>query len=665
MRRFAIILVCVLACGSVQAQEQPTGLRLPAIISDNMVLQQGIQDPIWGWAEPGAIVTVTIGAQKATAKADAKTGKWMLKLKPMKPGNTLEMSVESKGITLNVKNILVGEVWVCGGQSNMDFGLGGTVNAEQEIKDAKYPQIRQFRTDYAAPAEPAENCKGQWEVCSPETAGGFTAVGYFFGRRIHKELGVPIGLIKAAIGGTPVESWTGKDMMKAEPEFGAALKQLDDTLANYPEMKKKYEAERAARDEKMRAPIEDKGWEAATLDESDWKEMPVPANWENNGLGIDGCVWLRKTVTVPDSWVGKELILSLGPVDNADITYWNGVKVGEGDNYKLARTYNVPAELVKAGKAVIAVRVYDTDGYGGINGKPDEVFMSVAGQDKVSLAGQWKYKVAFVIPGWPEEPLGPGNAFLPSALYNGMIAPHVPYGIKGAIWYQGEGNERDKPNSYFYKLRGMINGWRSVWGVGDFSFYYTQIANFRGPCLDPAGDDGVHWATVRQSQLRTLSVKNTGMAVAIDLADPGNPGDIHPKDKQDVGDRLALWALAKDYGQKKLVYSGPLYKSMKVEGSKIRISFDCIGSGLMVGEKEGIKPTVELKNAKLQTFAIAGEDKIWYWADAVIDGKTVLVSSPNVEKPAAVRYAYSMNPVGNKLYNKEGLPASPFRTDNW
>ena len=640
-------------------------VRLPKIFGDHMVLQRELPVPVWGWADPGEKITIRFGGASVQATADAK-GKWMIKLPAMKASaEGRELTVDGSS-NVSFKDVLVGEVWVCGGQSNMDFGLGGAVNAQQEIQAAKFPAIRHFRTEYAAPAEPADNSQnGQWQVCSPETAGSFTAVGYFFGRRIHQEVGVPVGLITAAVGGTPVESWTGREMMKEEPEFSAALKQFDEIMANYPAAKKKYEDERAARDEKMRAPIPDKGWEAAALDESDWKEMPVPKNWEENGLGIDGCVWLRKTVVLPDSWAGKELTLSLGPVDNYDITYWNGTKAGEGNDYKLARTYKIPAASVKAGKAVIAVRVYDTDGYGGINGKPAQLFISVAGEDKISLTGPWKYKVAFVIPGWPEEPLGPGNAFLPCSLYNGMIAPLVPYGIKGAIWYQGEGNERDLPDSYFRKMRGMIHGWRGVWGMGDFPFYFTQIANFRGPCKDPAGNDDVHWATVRQSQLQTLSVKNTGMAVAIDLADPGNPGDIHPKDKQDVGDRLALWALAKDYGKKNLVYSGPLYKGMKVEGSKIRIAFDSIGGGLMVGQKDGIQPTVELKGAKLQTFAIAGEDQKWHWADAVIDGATVLVSSPEVTKPAAVRYAYSMNPVGNKLYNKEGLPASPFRTDHW
>jgi sialate O-acetylesterase len=657
----------VLAFGSVMVgMAVPAGaeVRLPKIFGDHMVLQRERPVPVWGWAEPGEKITVRFGGASVHTTADAK-GKWLLKL-PALPATAegRELSIAGSN-TLAFKDVVVGEVWLCGGQSNMDFGLGGALNAEQEIKDAKYPAIRHFRTEFAAPAEPAEDCRGQWAVCSPETAGGFTAVGYFFGRRIHQEVGVPVGLITAAAGGTPVESWTGKQMMQAEPEFGAALKQLDETLAGYPAAKQRYEAERAARDEKMRAPIADQGWETPALDEGDWKEMAVPKNWEDNGLHLDGCVWLRKTVSIPDSWAGKELTLSLGPVDNADITYWNGTKVGGTDNYKLDRSYTVPAAVVKAGKTVIAVRVYDTDGYGGINGKPEQLFMAVAGQNQVSLAGPWKYQVAFVIPGWPQEPMGPGNAFLPGSLYNGMIAPHVPYGIKGAIWYQGEGNERDQPNSYYCKMRGMINGWRSVWGMGDFPFYFTQIANFRGPCEDPAGDDGVHWATVRQSQLKTLGVKNTGMAVAIDLADPGNPGDIHPKDKQDVGDRLALWALAKDYGRKNLVYSGPLYKGMKVEGGKIRIGFDCIGGGLMVGAKEGIKPTVELKDAKLQTFAIAGDDRKWHWADAAIDGNTVLVSCPAVAKPVAVRYAYSMNPVGNKLYNKYGLPASPFRTDEW
>lgn len=651
----ALLLFPVTASGEV---------RLPRTFGDHMVLQRDIPVPVWGWAEPGEKVTVRFAGASAETTADA-AGNWEVRLP------ALRASAESRELTITghttvaFKDVLVGEVWLCGGQSNMDFGLGGAFNAEQEIKDATYPQIRHFRTEFAAPAEPARDCRGQWQVCAPETAGGFSAVGYFFGRRIHQELGVPVGLITAAVGGTPVESWTGTEMMKAEPAFNEALKLFDETMAAYPEARKRYEAERTAREDKLQAPIQDQGWEAVALDDSDWKELPVPANWEDHGLGLDGCVWLRKTITVPDNWAGKELMLSLGPVDNADVTYWNGVRIGAGDNYKLPRTYPISATLAKAGKAVIAVRIYDTDGYGGINGKPEELHLSVAGQAPVTLAGPWKSKVAFVIPGWPEEPLGPGHAFLPGSLYHGMIAPHVPYGIKGVIWYQGEGNERDAPHSYFHKLRGMITGWRAAWGLGEFPFYFTQIANFREPCPDPAGNDGVRWATVRESQRQTLQVNRTGMAVAIDLADPGNPGDIHPKNKQDVGNRLALWALAKDYGNTDLVYSGPLYKGMTVAGDRIRITFDCTGSGLMVARKEGLAPAYELKGANLQTFAIAGEDRQWHWADAVIEGDTVLVSSPKVPKPVAVRYAYSMNPAGNKLYNREGLPASPFRTDDW
>lgn len=657
----SVVLALSFACAGLHASE----LKLPAIIGDNMVIQQRINAPVWGWADPGAAVKVTIAGQTATTKADAESGKWMVRLKPLKPGKVLEMTISAGDATRTVKNILVGEVWVCAGQSNMDFPVGGVFNSQDEIKAANYPEIRHFATGYSAPAEPASDCNGHWVVCSPDTVAGFTGVGYFFGLSLHKELKVPVGLIKSAVGGTPIESWTAYGMMAAEPAFAGAIRTFDKTMASYPEARKTYEAALAAREAEIRKPVEDQGWESVDLDDSTWKEMPQPKNWEDNGLHMDGVVWLRKTVAVPADLAGKELTLSLGPIDNFDITYWNGHKIGEGNDYKESRTYIVPSNLVRAGANVIAVRVHDTDGYGGINGKPEQVYLAAQGTDRISLAGQWKYKVAFTVPGWPQEPVGPGHAFLPTSLYNGMIAPHVPYGIKGVIWYQGEGNERDEPHSYFHKMRGTVTGWRRAWGQGDFPFYYTQIANFRAPTEDPAGNDGVKWATVRQSQLEALKIKNAGMAVAIDLADPDNPFDIHPRNKQDVGNRLALWALAKDYGKKNLIFSGPIYKSMKVEDNKIRISFDYTGSGLMIGSKAGLEPTKELKDAKLQCFAIAGEDQKWHWADAVIDGNTVLVSSPSVPNPAAVRYAYSMNPVGNKLYNKEGLPASPFRTDNW
>lgn len=629
-----------------------------------MVVQRGIPIPVWGWADPGEKVTVRFAGASATATADAD-GSWRVKLPPLTAsadGRDLTVGANN---TLTVHDVLVGEVWLCAGQSNMDFPLSGALNAAEEIRAADFPVIRHFRTSYAAPAEPAIDCQGQWQVCTPEAAGGFSAVAYFFGRKLHQELDVPVGLITSAVGGTPVESWTGREMMKAEPALATAMQRFDVAMAAYPEARKNFEAERAAREESVAKPIEDAGWEAVSLDETGWKEMELPANWEDRGLGIDGCVWFRKTIIVPTAMAGKDLTLDLGPVDNSDVTYWNGVKVGAGDNYELARSYTIPAKLVKAGPAVLAVRVYDTDGYGGINGKPEQLRLAADGSDTLSLAGPWKTKVAFVIPGWPVEPMGAGNAFLPSALYNGMIAPLVPYAIKGAIWYQGEGNESDPAHVYFHKMRAMIGGWRDVWGEGDFPFLFTQLANFRSPTDDPAGNDGVHWALARESQLETLTVKNTGMAVAIDLADADNPGDIHPKNKQDVGNRLALWALAKDYGREDLVYSGPLYQGMAVEADKIRISFTHTGRGLMVGQKDSLEPTAELEGAKLRNFAIAGEDQQWHWADAVIVGDKVLVSSSEVPHPVAVRYAFSMNPGGGKLYNKDGLPASPFRTDDW
>ncbi len=499
------VLAVVLALAGVLSAD----VRLPSIISDNMVLQQGKAVPIWGWADAGEAVTVTgsWGSGKWETTAD-QDGKWMVKIDTGKAGGPYEMTVSGKN-PITVKNILVGEVWVCSGQSNMEFTLKQAKNSAEEIVEANnYPQIRQFLVGRKVIYTPMYNCNGKWEICSSTTAGKFTAVGYFFGRELTKQLdNMPVGLLNTSWGGTPVESWMSKEYLEADANFQPIMKRFEDASADINGLKAKYRED--------------------------------------------------------------------------------------------MQKYNAVVPQLKA------------------EGKP--------------------------LPPKPEEPIGPGHAYSPTGLYNGMIVPIIPYGIRGAIWYQGESNAW---RAYQYRtlFPAMIKNWRDAWHQGDFPFLFVQLANYMTPEPQPVESD---WAELREAQLMTLSVPNTGMAVTIDIGEP----DIHPKNKQDVGKRLALWALAKTYG-KNIVYSGPIYTLMEINGNKAILHFDHIGGGLAA------------KGDSLKGFAIAGEDKKFVWADANIEGNTVVVSSDKVAVPVAVRYAWEKNPVCN-LYNKEGLPATPFRTDIW
>jgi sialate O-acetylesterase len=505
------IVLAVLSLALLLATTGATSadIKLPAVIGDNMVLQQGQKVTIWGWADPGEEVMVSVSwlTMQWGVTAD-NDGKWTFKMNPPKVGGPYEMTLRGKN-TITIKNILVGEVWVCSGQSNMQWAVRQAANPEQEIAAANYPNIRLFTVERKVAETPQSDCVGNWQPCSPDTVAGFSAVAYYFGRELHKELNVPIGLIHTSWGGTPAEAWTSKDVLKSEPVCAPILQRYVEAMAKYPQAKREYE-------QKL----------------EDWKAAVAKAKAEG----------------------GKQ-------------------------------------------------------------------------------------------PRRPRAPFGPGNPHSPAGLYNAMIAPLIPYGIRGAIWYQGESNA-SRAYQYRRLFPAMIKCWRQDWGQGNFPFLFVQLANFMAVKPDPAESA---WAELREAQLMTLALPNTGMAVIIDIGEADN---IHPKNKQDVGRRLALWALAKTHA-KKLTYSGPLYKSMNVEAGKIILSFDHVGGGLVA---QGGEP--------LKGFAIAGADRKFVWADAKIDGNTIVVSSDTVAEPVAVRYAWADNPVCN-LYNKDGLPASPFRTDKW
>ena len=624
-------------------------VKLPAVMSDHMVLQQQSDARLWGWADPGEEVSVKGAWAKTFSKPikAGKDGKWEQKLTTPKAGGPYTITVKGNN-TVTLKNILIGEVWVCSGQSNMEMGMASIENAQQEIAEAHHPNIRIFNVQNTQSLFPLDDVTGQWYECSPESVlkcgeyGGFSAAAYYFARKLQKELNVPIGLINTDWGGTPAESWTSNEMLSTMPDFAGKIANLSDKDTN--KVMSQYKIDMAKWQEAMKKadPGTTEKWENPQLDVSSWKKIEVPSTFENSEVGkIDGVVWYRKTIEVPAGLAGKKMALSLGAIDDEDITYFNGTKIGEVKVWDHARNYKVNGSLVKAGENVLAVRVLDIRKDGGFFAKPEEMFVKL-GDQKIAIAGQWQYKVSLDTASVPRAPRPPRrmNNQSPTSLYNGMINPIVPFTIKGAIWYQGESNSL-KPTQYQTLFPNMIQDWRNAWKIGDFPFYYVQIA--------PYNYGKRNSALLREAQMMTLSMKNVGMVVTMDI---GNVTDIHPKNKKDVGLRLARWALAKDYGQKDLVYSGPIYKSMKIEAAKIRLSFDHPGSGLVA------------KDGALANFTIAGADKKFVPANATIKNSTIVVSSDKVTKPVAVRYAFDNAGVPS-LFNKEGLPASSFRTDTW
>lgn len=637
-------------------------VSLSHIFSSNMVLQRNAQIPVWGKGDAGENVVVELNGQRVTTKVGAD-GKWKLAFEPIPAGGPYKMVIAGNN-RIVLSNILIGEVWVCSGQSNMEFGVASWLDAGKEIQSATNPEIRLFTVPRTIKDTPQYECYGEWQICSPENIGKFSAVGYFFGKELQRELKVPVGLINCSYSGSAAEAWMSRNALQSNPDFLPILSRYKTALAQYPLAKKEYDIKYAQWEKKKNLPKVHAdsgnkgfaaGWAAQGFNANNWNEMTLPCTFETVA-NIDGAVWFRREVIIPDSWAGKDIILQLGTVDDYDATYFNGQLIGTttglADNaYTLIRKYNVPGKIVRKGKNLIAARVFDRFGNGGFTGTADEMKLINANGNTLPLAGQWKYKIEKRLnpdalqPPCPSPPLGPDNCQAPIGLYNGMLCPIMPYAIRGVIWYQGESNTT---RAYQYRklFPTLIAEWRKNWRQGNFPFLFVQLANF-GPLQQKPEENS--WAELREAQLMTLSLPNTGMAVTIDI---GDANDIHPKNKQEVGRRLSLWALAKTYAIS-VEYSGPTYKSMKREGQQIRIELGNTAKGLIT---KGL-------NA-LKGFAIAGTDKKFFWANAKIDGNTIIVSSPEVKSPVAVRYGWGQNPECN-LFNSEGLPASPFRTDDW
>lgn len=623
-------------------------VTLPTFFTDNMVLQQKAAVPFFG-TSTAATVKVTTSWDKKTYTSKTTSGKWEVLLNTPAYGGPYTITIDD-GKKTELKNILIGEVWLCSGQSNMEMpleGWGKINNYAEEIKNAKYPEIRLLQAEHVNSEKPQDKLvvqHGGWQVCSPSTIADFSSTAYFFARKVYKEKHIPIGLIHSSWGGTLVEAWTSADALGKISDFTEAVEALKDADAKQA-LQQKYEADMAKWNESLSAkegsmkdgkPL----WAGISFDDSKWGDMPVPSYYENNVLpDFDGVVWYRKAFDL------KQLPVKDGEleiyVDDDDMVWVNGTFVGATRGYNTQRVYKIPASAFVKGKNVLTVRSFDGAGGGGIY-SPDNISIKF-GAEAVPLAGTWKYKVGISSKDLPPMPYLPQDQNRPTALYNAMIYPLLKYKLAGVIWYQGESNaERAKQYQTLFPL--MINDWRAKFGNDKLPFYYVQLANFRQVKDEPVESD---WAELREAQCKTLSLPFTGMAVITDI---GEAQDIHPKNKQEVGERLALIALAKTYGVN-VPYSGPLYKSFVKKGKTITVEFL---------HNEGIKA----KEGALKGFAIAGADKKFYWADAKIEGNRIVVSSVNVPNPEAVRYNWADNPQGN-LTNASGLPASSFRTDVW
>lgn len=641
-RMTAAALALLLLAG---AMALPAAVRLPRLISDGMVLQRDARVKIRGWADPGEEVTVHFRGRTARTRADAR-GEWSVRLPSGPAGGPFTLEIAAKN-RITLKEIYAGEVWVCSGQSNMQLPIARVADRYPlEIATSENPAIRQFlvpmRYDFTTPQQDLPG--GSWEGANPENVRKFSAAGYFFARALFDRYHVPIGLINASIGGTPVEAWMSAAALHAWPVQLDSARYYADSLRVRAIQTSDRARSRAwfgtlhARDAGYAAA--NGAWIRPEFDDSAWPLLPVPSRWQEQPLGpLTGSVWFRKTVELHAALAGAPGRLLLGTIVDSDSAWVNGVFVGSVSYQYPPRKYEIPAGLLREGKNLITLRVVSNRGGGEFI--RDKVYGLVAAGDTIDLSGSWRYQVGALMES------APGQTFIeykPLGLFNGMIAPLLQTRIRGVIWNQGESNT-GRPEGYHRILAAMISDWRRQWGLGDFPFILAQLANYMAP--SPAMQES-GWAALRDEQRRTLQLENTGMAVAIDL---GEWNDLHPLNKGDLGFRLALWARRLAHGEGRLVCSGPLLRDSKVEKGKMVLRFTHTGSGLAV--KGG---------GALQHFAIAGADGRYYPAQARIRGDRVEVWSESVAQPAVVRYAWAHNPQGANLINREGLPASPFCT---
>lgn len=630
-------------------------IRLCPLFSDNMVLQQQSDVFVWGESKARQKITLTTSWDNKTYPVTAdEQGRWKTTVATPKAGGPYSLKIESgKRDRIELKNVLIGEVWLCSGQSNMEMRVRESADFEKEkAESANYPQVRMLTVEKATSVRPITGFKSQgWKVASPETVGEFSAAGYFFGRSLNNDLNIPIGLINTSWGGTFAEAWTSGESLEQMPYFTQSVEFIRQTPADSVEQAKLFARQwsdwlNVLRKKDPGLSDANNEWTVKDLNTSEWQNFNLPGIVQEQKITLqNGIFWFRKEIEIPQSWEGNDLLLSMGVIDDYDFTYFNGTQVGNTDGWFSWRKYKVPASLVKAGKATISVRVLDTGGLGGFYHEPEQYYIEGPNSEKINLAGTWKVKLGLPLAAFPAVPKPiyqePNHA---TVLFNAMIHPLLSYKIKGAIWYQGESNT-GRAYQYRELLPLMISDWRKHFGY-DFPFYIVQLANYTALQTEPTEST---WAELREAQFLTTRLYPTGIANSIDI---GEANDIHPKNKQEVGRRLALAAQAQTYG-KNIVYSGPVYEAYQIEKNQIRIRFQAAGGGLKTRNNE-----------KPKGFTIAGLDHKFRWAEARIEGDEIVVWHPDIQFPVAVRYAWADNPVCN-MYNESGLPAMPFRTDDW
>ncbi len=619
--------------------EVKSQIRLPKLISDNMVLQRDAPIKIWGWASPKEKISLILN-KKTYKTTTLESGKWELTLPPQPSGTGVEIMLKGKN-DIKINNVAFGDVYFCSGQSNMVHQMElHHVLYTKEIAEANNSNIRQFwiPTSTSLGEQKDDYVNASWKVCNPENVRQFSAVAYFFAKNIFEKYQVPIGIINASVGGTPIEAWTSEAGLKDFSKLTETIQKNKDTafVNSFSRIKRPLIIS------KDKGELESPKWFESTYQPKGWKAITVPGFWEDQGIkDLDGVVWYRKDINLPISMLNKPSKVFLGRIVDGDAIYINGKKIGQTGYMYPQRRYPIPNDLLKEGKNTIVVKVTNNGGKGGF--VPDKTYSLIAGNDTLDLSGTWQYKVG--------EAFSPSGGFFPSfsaqnqptALFNAMAAPATKYTIKGFLWYQGESNA-GRPQEYADLQKAQIIDWRKQWNQGELPFLFVQLPNFMDANYLPSESQ---WAALREAQLKASTMPNTAMAVGIDL---GEWNDIHPDNKKDVGDRLAILARKFIY-KEDLVASGPVFNSAKIEGDKIILRFDHIGSGLISKDGE-----------PLREFAIAGPDKKFVWANAKIEGNQIIVSHLQIKKPLYVRYAWADNPNVN-FYNAEGLPASPFRTD--
>jgi len=646
--RWKLVAISLIVCSlwSVAQAADPHSLPFVSpVFGDHMVLQRDKTNTIWGWTDPGQEVRVEIDG-RTTAATTGADGRWEARVRPPATVGPHVLRISGPQ-TVEFQDVLVGEVWLCGGQSNMQLGLNRARDGAREVAAADHPQIRMFTVRQRPAYAPAPLVQGSWKVCSPTTVmeeGGFSAVAYYFGRKVHSEMNVPIGLIQDCIGGTPAEAWTSSGALRELGDFDAALDEIERlAVRGGPE----YGNYIMHWYDEFDVGQKGETWAAPGLDVSGWKTVSLPGGFRGLGVADAPAVcYFRKEITLPDPLPAGVARIQLGVIEKMDTTFINGHWVGASAWVENPRVYAIGNGVLKPGRNVVTVRVFKVEADGGFCSPPGDLRLVLGDQTTILLGGRWKGKLSVDARPPHPMPLGFENwPVMPSVLYQGMIAPLAPLAISGAIWYQGEANA-SRAFQYRRLLPAMIGDWRRTFGQGDFPFYIVSLPAF-GQRRDAPGDDA--WAEMREAQaLAARGVPNSGVAVTIDT---GDANDIHPKDKKEVGERLALCALANHYGTKD-VSSGPTFVSMERLPGAIKLQFIHTDGGLVVkGDKPG-------------EFAVAGADRKWHWADARIDGDSVIVSSTKVPEPQAARYAWQSNPLAT-LFNRAGLPAIPFRTDDW